>query len=280
MQYAMIDTHTHFDVDEYDRNRAEFANNAYREGVRHLLLIGVLAKNFSDMVRVEHELNRLKDSPKAHCAFGLHPLYIADHDECDLAKLEEYIVNYRSIAISEIGLDTYPKHFAGDILKKQQHFFIEQIHLAKKYNLPIILHIRKAHAQVLKILKEQKYRANVQGGIAHSFSGGEQEAIAFVKMGFKLGITGQITNPNAKKLRNAVMAVFNRYGAQAFVIETDSPDMLPLPCQTGQSRLNEPANLFYVLQELSIMFKMDQAKLADILWQNSNDALCQNWTIS
>ena len=97
-----------------------------------------------------------------------------------------------------------------------------------------------------------------------------------MKMGFKLGITGQITNPNAKKLRNSVMSVFRRYGTEAFVIETDCPDMMPVPCQ-HLGAFNEPANLVYVLDELAVMFDMDKENLARQLWQNSNEALRQNW---
>lgn len=281
MTIRLIDTHTHFDVPEYDEHRMLMTERAHEQGIRNLVLIGFLAKYFHQMVKVKSQMADFAKSShqgiRAHLAFGLHPLYIMEQSDSDLMLLDDFIRRYSGIAIAEIGLDTYTKTLAqSDIFEKQKQFFIEQIHLAKHHDLPILLHIRKAHAQVLQILKDHKYRASVQGGIAHSFSGGEQEALAFVKMGFKLGITGQITNPNAKKLRNSVMSVFKRYGAEAFVIETDCPDMMPVPCQ-HLGTFNEPANLVYVLDELATMFDMDKENLARQLWQNSNEALHQNW---
>ncbi|WFF38292.1 TatD family hydrolase [Moraxella nasibovis] len=274
----LIDTHTHFDVPEYAAERAIYAERAFISGVRHLLLIGTLAKHFDQMTLVRDELTNHQCTPQAHLAFGLHPLFIKEQRHQDLETLESYIKNHQPIAIGEIGLDTYPDELKNDInlIAKQEVFFVEQVKLAKAYDLPILLHIRKRHTDVMRVLRRYDYKADELGGIAHSFSGGEQEALAFAKMGFKLGITGQITNPNAKKLRRAVMAVFKKYGVSAFVIETDCPDMMPMNCQ-HLGRLNEPANLIHVLDELSCLFDMDKEVLARKLWQNSNEALCQSW---
>lgn len=269
----LFDTHTHFDVPEYDHQRDKFNQNAYKVGVRHLILIGFLAKYFNQMLSVKTHADEHYPI-KHHLACGLHPLYIDEHVDDDLWVLDDYLKNFDNIAIAEIGLDTYPKHLKDDKLyEKQKRFFIEQIDLSKKYDLPILLHIRKSHADVLKVLKAQKYQAHNQGGIAHSFSGGVNEAMSFVKMGFKIGITGQITNPNAKKYRQAVKAVYDTFGVSAFVIETDCPDMMPWPAQIDGNHLNEPKHLIHVLNELSVMFDMDRAKLAECIWQNTNTAL-------
>lgn len=273
----LIDTHTHFDVPEYAQNRKAFAQSAHDAGVRHLVLIGLMAQYFERMLAVKDELATFNQAPMAHVAFGLHPLYIQEQKEKDLVLLDEYLTRFGSVAIAEIGLDTYPKALQeAEIFAKQKAFFIEQVALAKHHQLPILLHIRKSHAEVLQILTEQKYQASQLGGIAHSFSGGEQEALAFVKRGFKLGITGQITNPNAKKLHRAVMAVFAKYGVDAFVIETDCPDMMPVPCQ-HLGHFNEPANLRWVLAHLATMFDIEQETLARKLWQNSCEALRVDW---
>ena len=190
----LIDTHTHFDVLEYQDNLEKYAINAYNNGVKELGIIGLMADSFKQMVVCQKKLNHLNLNLKTHLAFGLHPLYIKNQQQEDLYILETYIKKYPSIAIGEIGLDTFEKSLKEEnIYQKQKNFFIEQIQIAKKYDLPILLHIRKAHADVLKILKQEKYNPYHQGGIAHSFSGGINEAIAFVQMGFKLGITGQIT---------------------------------------------------------------------------------------
>lgn len=274
----LIDTHTHFDIPDYDNERNVFNQRAYQQGVRHVLLIGFLAKYFAQMATVKQQADEYNHHPKHHLAFGLHPLYIKEQHWQDLQTLEGYIQTHQSVAIGEIGLDTFDVSLRqADVYQKQQAFFIEQIEMAKRYDLPIVLHIRKAHADVLKLLKQQGYRADNYGGIAHSFSGGENEALAFVKMGFKIGITGQITNPNAKKLHKSVKTVFDKYGTSAFVIETDCPDMMPLPCQHDGGRLNEPANLIHVLNALSKLLQVDKVILAKQLWQNSLEALRVDW---
>ncbi len=281
--YPLIDTHTHLDDEVFDGacgTRADFAMRAAAAGVQHLLLIGLTAELFDRQVRVRDEMRDLAkvgQAPTAHLSFGLHPLYIREHQDDDLARLDDYLRTYGSVAVSEIGLDSFPKDFSDSDMAKQRQFFRAQIDIAKAYELPIILHIRKSHGEVLQILRQEKYHAHKLGGIAHSFSGGEQEGLAFVAQGFKLGITGQITNPNAKKLRRSVMAVYERYGADAFVIETDCPDMLPISLHSDTPSVNEPANLPLVLAELSKLFAIAADKLAEILWQNSCQALRQSF---
>ena len=274
---GLIDTHTHFDLESYDTDRQAYDRRAYDQGVRHVVLIGYLAKYFARMARVKAAADT-HSALRYHLAFGLHPLYIKKHCESDLAVLEKFIQTHKSIAIAEIGLDTYDKSMYQEALyAKQQHFFAAQIELAKAYDLPIALHIRKAHADAMRMIKAARYDAHTRGGVAHSFSGGVNEALAYAQMGFKIGVTGQVTNPNAKKLRSAVMAVYGRFGAGAFVIETDCPDMLPLACQHqgtyGETLINEPANLICVLDELARLFDMDRLQLANILWRSSDQAL-------
>lgn len=275
MTFPLIDTHTHFDVPEFDSDRELQSALAYQNGVRQLVLIGFLAKNFPQMVACQKQMGNFSLSPNAHLAFGLHPFYIREHTDQDLQLLEKFIQTYPSVAIGEIGLDTFtdamktPTNYA-----KQQDFFSQQIDLAKHHNLPILLHIRKAHADTLKLLKAQKF---TQGGIAHSFSGGIQEARAFVELGFKIGVTGQVTNPNAKKLRNTLVELVKTMGVESLVIETDCPDFTPLPCHHSHGRWNVPANLVFVLDELATLLKLEKAELAQILWQNSGSALNVNW---
>lgn len=274
-KFPLIDTHTHFDVDIFDHDRAEQSALAYQAGVRHLVLIGFLAKYFGQMLACQTELATLPISPKAHLAFGLHPFYITEHTHRDLQLLESFIQQNPSIAIGEIGLDTFtdemksPKNYT-----KQQDFFIQQLDLAKHCHLPALLHIRKSHADTLTILKTQKFN---NGGIAHSFSGGIQEAKAFVGLGFKIGVTGQVTNPNAKKLRNTLVELVKTVGLESLVIETDCPDFTPLPCHYTHGRRNIPANLVFVLAELSKLLNVEKAELAHILWQNSCSALGVEW---
>ena len=275
----LIDTHTHFDVDSFDHDREIQSQLAWDNGVRHLVLIGFLAKYFAQMVACQQQMQGYgqqgKATPSAHLAFGLHPFYITEHKDSDLQQLEQFIQQYSPIAIGEIGLDTFTAPMkTAENYARQQDFFAQQLELAKHYQLPALLHIRRAHGDVIKMLKAQKF---TQGGIAHSFSGGIQEAKALVNLGFKIGITGQVTNPNAKKLRHTLTELVKIVGLDAIVIETDCPDFTPLPCHGTHGRRNVPANLPYVLTALSDLLKKDQSLLAEQLWQNSCAALQVSW---
>ena len=275
----LIDTQTHFDVDSFDHDREIQSQLAWHNGVHHLILIGFLAKYFAQMVACQQQMQGYgqqgKATPVAHLAFGLHPFYITEHKDSDLQQLEQFIQQYSPIAIGEIGLDTFTAPMkTAENYARQQDFFAQQLELAKHYQLPALLHIRRAHGDVIKMLKAQKF---TQGGIAHSFSGGIQEAKALVNLGFKIGITGQVTNPNAKKLRHTLTELVKIVGLDAIVIETDCPDFTPLPCHETHGRRNVPANLPYVLTALSDLLKKDQSRLATQLWQNSCAALQVTW---
>lgn len=266
----LIDTHTHFDLPVYDTDREAYMARAYQRGVRHLVLIGYEARYFDRLVSTARTMDGIaQKNPMAtitpHLAPGLHPLYIARHTPNDLATLEHYIKHDKVIAIGEIGLDTYPSDFNNiALLDKQKQFFSAQLELASTYQLPVVLHIRKAHADTLQLLKHHRFQG---GGIAHSFSGGAQEAFAFIKQGFCLGLTGQLTNPNAKKLRRTVLAVLERFGLDYFVIETDCPDMTPITCQ--HLPVNEPSTLPLIAQALARLADCDIDHVTNKLWQNS-----------
>lgn len=315
----LIDTHTHFDAPIFDADRAVQVEAAYEQGVRHLMLVGYLYEHFdrlyetkrlinedfqsitaqativqSSIIKVANQNNSSLD---AHIALGLHPFYIKQHTEAHLDSMAKMLADERPLAIGEIGLDTFTDEMKQpDVLAKQEYFFKAQLDMAVTHQLPVMLHIRKAHAEALAILKAHDYNAHNLGGVAHSFSGGEQEAKAFVKLGFKLGVTGQVTNPNAKKLHRAIRAAVDNYGLECLVIETDCPDMTPIMCQhsnnsqlaLGQNSDNEgdntsahnrnvPANLPWVLLSLSELLDVPSHRLAEQLWQNSCDALCTDW---
>ena len=270
----LIDTHTHFDVPDFDADRAKQSRLAYAAGVRHVVLIGFLARRFDAMLACQNQLQTLATTepvPQAHLAFGLHPAYIRQHAPNDIDTLAAYLDKYQSLAIGEIGLDTFsdelkaPEHYA-----KQRQLFDAQLSLADQHRLPVLLHIRRAHADAIAMLKAAKF---AYGGIAHSFSGGIQEAKALVDLGFKIGVTGQVTNPNAKKLRRALVDLVAAVGLASLVIETDCPDFTPLPCHATHGRRNVPANLPFVLAELAGLINVDKTVLAKHLWHNSRAAL-------
>ena len=265
----LFDTHTHFDVADFDLDRQHLAEQAKRVGVDALVLIGFVESRFDDLIQTHQQLQYWENVPSSYLAPGLHPFYIEQHQPEHLQRLEQVLEQHDCVAIGEIGLDTFLKqHKQPELFAKQQYYFIEQLVLATQYQKPVLLHIRKAHAETLAILKAQKFKL---GGIAHAFSGGVEEAKALVKLGFKIGVTGQITNPNAKKLHQVVQAI----GSENLVIETDCPDMTPLCCQTSTEHRtrNTPVNLPYVLEGLNQVLNMESEKLAQRLWENSLHAL-------
>ena len=265
----LFDTHTHFDVADFDHDRQHLAVQAKQVGVEALVLIGFIESRFDELIQTHQQLQDWENVPQSYLAPGLHPFYIEQHQQAHLQRLEQVLKQHDCVAIGEIGLDTFLKqHKRPDAFAKQQHYFNAQLELATHYQKPVLLHIRKAHAEALAILKAQKFKL---GGIAHAFSGGVEEAKALVKLGFKIGVTGQITNPNAKKLHQVVQAI----GAEHLVIETDCPDMTPLCCQTSNEHRtrNTPVNLPYVLDSLAQTLGQPQDQLAEQLWQNSLAAL-------
>ncbi|MCU4378887.1 TatD family hydrolase [Acinetobacter haemolyticus] len=265
----LFDTHTHFDVADFDQDRQQLAVQAKQVGVEALILIGFIESRFDTLIQTHQQLQGWDNVPKSYLAPGLHPFYIEQHHEAHLQQLERILQQHDCVAVGEIGLDTFLKqHKQPELFAKQQYYFNAQLELANQYNKPVLLHIRKAHAESIAILKAQKFKL---GGIAHAFSGGIEEAKALVKLGFKIGITGQITNPNAKKLHQVVQAI----GVEHLVIETDCPDMTPLCCQTSTEHRtrNTPVNLPYVLEYLAAMLEQSQQVLAQQIWQNSLSTL-------
>ena len=307
--FPLIDTHTHFDAPVFDVDREEQIQKAYQRGVRHLVLVGYLQRHFDRLYATKEFINKQvhaiagqtfeqkEISLHAHIALGLHPFYIDSHTDEHLENMAQMLNDKRPLAIGEIGFDTFTDEMKQpDMVAKQARFFKAQLDMAVSQQLPVMLHIRKAHAEALALLKAHDYDAHKLGGVAHSFSGGEQEAKAFVKLGFKLGVTGQVTNPNAKKLRRAIQAAVDTYGIGCLVIETDCPDMTPIMCQDsigsqsalGQSpddewgdapahNRNVPANLPYVLGSLSELLAVPTETLAEQLWHNSCSALRTDW---
>lgn len=265
----LFDTHTHFDVPDFDHDRVQLAHQAKVAGVEGLVLIGFLHSRFTNLIETQHFLNQLENAPKSYLAPGLHPFFIDQHETHFLHDLEQILRTEDCVAVGEIGLDTFKKeHKQPEVFQKQQDFFSTQLELAQQFEKPVLLHILRSHADAIKILKKHKFQ---HGGIAHAFSGGVQEAKALIAMGFKIGVTGQITNPNAKKLHSVVKEI----GLEHLVLETDCPDMTPLCCQASHERRtrNTPVNLPYVLDGLAQVLDMPCEKLAEHLWLNTMQAL-------
>lgn len=211
-----IDTHCH--LDEFaDHGGAALADaeraRAAQAGVAHCVLPAVELANLQAVRDLAH---RHGDS----YALGIHPLFTpvaGDEDLPALARaLEQYQDDPRLVAVGEIGLDLFVPHLDRG---RQQHFYRAQLQLARRFDLPVILHVRRSADQLLKALRELP----VRGGIAHAFNGSLQQAQAFIDLGFKLGFGGAVTFDRALQLRRLATEL----PLEALVVETDAPDIPP-----------------------------------------------------
>ena len=211
-----IDTHCH--LDEFvDHGGAAYADaeraRAKQAGVAHCVLPAVDLANLQAVRDLAH---RHGDS----YALGIHPLFTplaGDEDLPALARaLEQCQDDPRLVAVGEIGLDLFVPHLD---VGRQQHFYRAQLQLARRFDLPVILHVRRSADQLLKALRELP----VRGGIAHAFNGSLQQAQAFIDLGFKLGFGGAVTFERALQLRRLAAEL----PLEALVVETDAPDIPP-----------------------------------------------------
>ncbi|OZA41804.1 MAG: DNAase [Hydrogenophilales bacterium 17-61-76] len=189
----------------------------------------------------------------------MHPIYIGIHQPEHLADLRAQIVAQRPVAIGEIGLDFF---VPGLDPAMQVFYYVEQLKLAREFDLPVLLHCRRSSDVLLKHLRQIKPR----GGIAHAFNGSAQQAAEFIKLGFKLGFGGAFTWPRANHLRRLAAGL----PLEAIVLETDSPDMPPI--WIGQGR-NAPGELSRIAAELAQLRGMTIEDIAEATTRNARAVL-------
>jgi len=261
-----IDTHCHLDAAEFDADRDAVVAGARAAGVATIVLPAVAAANFEQVRELAHR-HRLT------YALGIHPMCTGSAGESDLAALRAGLEAHRDdprlVAVGEIGLD----HFVEGLDRERQAgIFAAQLRLAREFDLPVLLHVRRAVDSVLKQLRTRP----VQGGIAHAFNGSEQQADAFVELGFKLGFGGALTFDRALRIRRVAAAV----PAEAIVMETDSPDIAPQwlyrtaeARAAGATMRNAPAELPRIGAELAALRGVDAATMAAASSANAVAAL-------
>lgn len=228
---ALVDSHCHLDFPEFDENREALFEQCQAAGITDFVVPGV---SFDTWPRLQMLAETF---PQCHVAYGLHPYFIEQHQTQDLDVLRKYLQSANVIAVGEIGLDFYKSDLPRE---KQLTFFRAQLQIAQEFQLPVILHVRKAHDEVLKLLKQFK----LQGGTAHAFNGSLQQAKQYIAMGFKLGFGGALLNPNARHLHELVELL----PLEAIVLETDSPDMKPAD---EPGAFNTPLTLIRVLRRIA-----------------------------
>ena len=219
----LIDTHCHLDAAEFDADRDAVYAAAMAAGVGRIVVPGVTVnRNFRPK-------STIAEYPACVEAYGIHPLYVDQSSLEDLPRLRGWLQQAPPVAVGEIGLDFY---VAGLDTERQTHYFVEQLKLAREFDLPVLLHVRRAVDPVLKQLR----RIGVRGGIAHAFNGSRQQADEFIKLGFVLGFGGAMTFDGSTRIHELARTL----PLESIVLETDAPDIPPAWLNRGR---NSPAEL-------------------------------------
>lgn len=267
MPPTWIDTHCHLDAPEFAHDVDTVRAQARAAGVQHIVLPAVQVAHADAVRSLAH---RHGDS----YALGIHPLYTPQAADDDVEKLAQVLEQHRNdphlVAIGEVGLDFFVPRLDAE---RQTRFFRQQLQLARRFDLPVILHVRRSADALLKGLRDLP----VQGGIAHAFNGSLQQAQAFIARGFKLGFGGALSYERALQLRRLATEL----PLEALVLETDAPDMPPhwlyrtaAERSTGQPQgRNTPAELPHIAQVLADLRGLPLQALAQQIHANALQAL-------
>ncbi|WP_239058112.1 TatD family hydrolase [Crenobacter caeni] len=218
----LIDTHCHLDATEFDGTRDAIVERARSAGVGRIVVPAVSADNFDAVLALRNRYG-------CQVALGLHPIYLEQHSDAHLTRLDSLLAAERPTAVGEIGLDFWQP---GLDPVRQEALFVAQLKLARRHDLPVLLHVRRAQDRVLKYLRQYP----VPGGIAHAFNGSVQQAEAFIALGFCLGFGGAMSFSGSTRIRQLAATL----PLTALVLETDAPDMRP---EWALGVPNEPANV-------------------------------------
>ncbi|NVN81910.1 MULTISPECIES: TatD family hydrolase [unclassified Vibrio] len=258
--FPLFDTHCHADFDAFDsgfsveQSLDGYLKEAKQAQVEKLLIPSIGQSNWRKLDKIA------QSHPNIYYALGFHPYFLDQADEAQFSELRQLLSskNSQCIAVGECGLD-----FFVDVEKeKQERFFIQQMELAKAFDLPLIIHERKSYNRLIELIKQHKFTL---GGVIHGFSGSEQQALAWIKLGFYIGVGGTITYPRAQKTRTTIAKLPLEY----LVLETDAPDM---PMHGNQGNVNHSKYLVTILNELFLLRKEPKQSIAAQIWQNSHRA--------
>ncbi|MET0963344.1 MAG: TatD family hydrolase [Noviherbaspirillum sp.] len=236
-----IDTHCHLDAHEFGGESLAVAGRAAQAGVSMIVIPAVDRFNFDLVAQLA------ATAPNASYALGIHPICVPKATEEDLAALrglvEAALADPRFVAIGEIGLDFFiPMLTEPAMREKQDHFFREQLRIARDFGLPVLMHVRRSQDQVLKHVRQVR----PAGGIAHAFNGSFQQANIYIDLGFKLGFGGAMTFTRALQIRRLATTL----PLESIVLETDAPDISPAWIHPARNSPEQLPAIGAVLAEL------------------------------
>jgi TatD DNase family protein len=240
---TLFDTHCHLDVDDFADDRDEVLATARSVGVRDILVPGIAHAGWSSLAAFCATDDHL------HVALGLHPVFLEQHRPEHVDMLARAVADDPPLAIGEIGLDYQLRNLDRD---RQRELLDRQLALAADVGLPVVLHCRKAHDDMLQHLR----RHDLRGGFCHAFNGSLVQAERYLALGFCLGFGGMLTFDRSSHLRALAMAL----PIDAIVLETDAPDMT---VASHRYQRNSPVYLPEVLQTLAQLRNEDDALIAE-----------------
>jgi len=259
-----IDTHCHLDAPEFSSSLPSIISAAKEKNVQAILLPAVRAADAQHVKDLASEYSN--EIPGLVYTLGIHPLYTNQAQESDIDVLDKAIEaslnDPRFVGVGEIGLDYFVE---GLDPRQQEHYFHAQLDLAQKYQLPVVLHVRRSQDAILKALRQR----NIPGGIAHAFNGSLQQAEQFIGLGFKLGFGGAATYERALQIRRLLKDL----PLDSIVTETDAPDIPPAWLREEGIAFNEPAFLPRIAEQLSKIRGVSHSDFASAAWQNTMQAL-------
>lgn len=255
----MFDSHCHVQHASVDASAVMV--RAHAAGVTQVLMAGVDPADWAAQRALNARL------PTCLMAFGWHPQVLATAPNFELAAamatLEQQLA-HAPHALGEIGLDSHTSEHRAT-LAAQEKLFRAQLRLAHQHNLPVLLHILGAHGRALEILSAEGVPA--RGGVVHSYSGSRELVARYVALGLHVAFSGSVTNPRARRAREACVAV----PPERLLVETDAPYQTPHPHRPGA---NEPAFLASVVQSVAELRRMEPARVAEITHANAARLFC------
>ncbi len=254
----LIDSHCHIDLAAFDDDRADVIARSRAAGICGLVVPAVQASGWPSLWAL------CAATPGLYPAFGLHPVFLAQHRDDDVAALEAWLEDHQPVAVGEIGLDY---HVEGLDRERQQRLFEAQLEVARSAGLPVILHVLKAHDVVIETLR----RIRVGSGIVHAFNGSLQQAQQYRELGFVLGFGGMLTYERSRKLRTLAREL----PLDSIVLETDAPDM-SVAAHRGER--NSPEYLPHCLNALAAVRDMAVEDVAIETTRNTRAVLgLEDW---
>lgn len=249
----LFDSHSHLDAAEFDGDREAVIARALEAGVEEQLIPAVDHDSWPGLRAV------CAATPGLHAAYGMHPVYLSRHRPEHLQALGEWIEREQPLAVGEIGLD----FFIEDLDPGQQrHYFHGQLQLARDFDLPVVVHARRAVEEVTQSLR----RIGGLRGVIHSYSGSEEQARQLFDLGFMIGIGGPLTYDRAQRLHRLVAGM----PLEFLVLETDSPDQ---PDATHRGQRNEPAHIRVVLETVARLREASAESIAEATRANARRLL-------